>query len=105
MYPNLALPPQPIVTRWGTWIDAAVYYADNFEAVSNFLAELDPTDAISIRRAQVAISNMRLKIDLAFIKANFSCIPKSIKKLENVGLKAADAIKYFKEIRINLETE
>jgi hypothetical protein len=27
--PTLPLPPQPIVTRWGTWLDAANYYCTN----------------------------------------------------------------------------
>jgi len=29
--PNLPLPPQPIITRWGTWLEAVKYYATNFE--------------------------------------------------------------------------
>ncbi|XP_018494596.1 uncharacterized protein LOC100903026 [Galendromus occidentalis] len=31
--PNIGLPPQPVLTRWGTWLAAALYYAENFEAV------------------------------------------------------------------------
>jgi len=29
MYPNLSLPQQPILTRWGTWLKAAIYYMGN----------------------------------------------------------------------------
>jgi len=25
------LPPSPIITRWGTWLKAAIYYSENFE--------------------------------------------------------------------------
>lgn len=28
---NTPLPPEPVLTRWGTWLDAALYYADNFK--------------------------------------------------------------------------
>lgn len=28
--PNIPMPPEPITTRWGTWLEAAVYYAENF---------------------------------------------------------------------------
>lgn len=28
---NIPLPPQPIITRWGTWIEAAIYYAKYYE--------------------------------------------------------------------------
>jgi hypothetical protein len=27
---NLTLPPEPILTRWASWINAAVYYCENF---------------------------------------------------------------------------
>lgn len=27
LYPNLPLPPEPVITRWGTWLRAAFYYA------------------------------------------------------------------------------
>lgn len=39
--PTLALPPQPIVTRWGTWIEAAIYYAENLHEIRIFMNELD----------------------------------------------------------------
>ncbi|XP_028967556.1 uncharacterized protein LOC114828271 [Galendromus occidentalis] len=29
--PGVPLPPQPVLTRWGTWLNAAVYYADHFD--------------------------------------------------------------------------
>lgn len=28
--PNVPIPPEPIVTRWGTWWDATLYYSDHF---------------------------------------------------------------------------
>lgn len=36
MFPNIPLPPRPVITRWGTWIDAAIYYADNFKVYNMF---------------------------------------------------------------------
>lgn len=30
---DIPLPPQPILTRWGTWLDAAIFYAENFEKI------------------------------------------------------------------------
>lgn len=35
MLPNVPLPPQPVLTRWGTWIQAALYYAQHFNEVKN----------------------------------------------------------------------
>jgi hypothetical protein len=29
--PNVLLPPEPVLTRWGAWLNAAVYYANNVQ--------------------------------------------------------------------------
>ena len=31
---NKELPPEPILTRWGTWLKAASFYADNMEGIA-----------------------------------------------------------------------
>ena len=31
--PDVPLPPQPVVTRWGTWFSAALYYAEHLPAL------------------------------------------------------------------------
>jgi hypothetical protein len=33
MFPDLPLVPRPIITRWGTWIEAAIFYSTNFDSV------------------------------------------------------------------------
>lgn len=30
---DLTLPPEPIITRWGTWLSAACFYSDNYEKI------------------------------------------------------------------------
>lgn len=31
--PDVPLPPEPVLTRWGTWIEAAIFYANNFDEI------------------------------------------------------------------------
>lgn len=31
--PDIPLPLQPIITRWGTWLEVAIYYSDNFQGL------------------------------------------------------------------------
>jgi len=31
----MPLPPEPVITRWGTWLNAAMFYADHFETFKN----------------------------------------------------------------------
>lgn len=46
--PNIPLPPEPILTRWGTWLEASEYHAHYFHIFEEFLPGLDPNDAEAI---------------------------------------------------------
>ncbi|KAL4141628.1 hypothetical protein QTP88_004236 [Uroleucon formosanum] len=48
--PGIKLPPEPIITRWGSWIEAAIYYCENFGAIRHVVNCLDENDADSIRK-------------------------------------------------------
>jgi hypothetical protein len=37
MFPELPLPPLPILTRWSSWLEAAKFYAENFNEVKSVL--------------------------------------------------------------------
>jgi hypothetical protein len=41
---TLPLPPQPIVTRWGTWFDAANYYCTNYSEIEKIFNKFDSKD-------------------------------------------------------------
>jgi len=103
MFPDTPTPPQPIHTRWGTWIDAAVYFATHFEKISQFLEKYDPDEAQSIADAKEATSKLNIKKDLAFIKSNFACLSVAIIKIQAKGALCRDAIEIFDSIRPNLE--
>lgn len=74
MSPNLALPPEPIITRWGTWLKAAIYYCDNFDAVKSVINTFDDEDAEAIRLAKQAFACEHIVADLAYIKCNFASL-------------------------------
>lgn len=103
MFPNTTLPPEPVITRWGTWISAANYYTDNFDQIAEFVNQLNATDARCIRKAQRSFSNSRLKVDLAFIKNNFVCLVDAINKLESKSLLLNESLKIFTSVRKYLE--
>lgn len=84
--PQVALPPQPITTRWGTWIEAVCYYANNLEMIRNVLDALDEDDAMSIKISKNLVNDETIKMDLIFISSNYGFLNKSIKKLETSGL-------------------
>ena len=37
MFIDIGLPPQPIITRWASWLKAARYYSDHLPEVRNIV--------------------------------------------------------------------
>lgn len=103
MFPNTPTPPQPIHTRWGTWIEAAIYFALHFEEISTFLDGLDPEDALSIDLAQTVLKKPNIKRDLAFIKSNFECLSTTIVEIQARGALLTDSIRIFESVRPKLQ--
>ena len=83
--PTLPFPPQPIVTCWGTWLDAANYYCTNYSEIEKIFSKFDRKDSSSIKFVQELFS-VTMWRNLAYIKANFCGISKSITLLETVGI-------------------
>jgi len=64
--PGVALPPQPVLTRWGTWLQAASYYFENCEGFKKVIEELEE-DAECVKNAKIIIKNPLLRSQLLFI--------------------------------------
>ena len=79
--PNISLPPEPVITRWGTWINAALFYGEHFDDVKEVVAQLDPHDASCIAAAQRDFDNNSVFQNITMIKAHFKTIPMVIEKL------------------------
>jgi len=47
MGPTIPLPPQPILTRWGTWLEASVYYCEYFQFIKTVIDGFEENDAIA----------------------------------------------------------
>ncbi|PSN40017.1 hypothetical protein C0J52_19004 [Blattella germanica] len=91
MYPEIPLPPKPILTRWGTWLEAVEYYAEHIDFINNVLLALDSEDAVSIDTAKTVACDISVKNDLAHIQHTFSCIIKTLKSLQNRHLSLSES--------------
>ena len=96
--PNLPLPPSPVITRWGTWIEAAMYYAKNLDAIRTVLHALDE-DAASIRQAKDLIELDTVKNNLIFIATNFESIPTIITSLESRTIELPESCRLLMKIK------
>jgi hypothetical protein len=79
--PNIPLPPEPVITRWGTWLNAAVFYAEHFQTIKELILEFERNHNSSIIKCQSILKTTTLQSELAFIKANYD-VSKTITNLE-----------------------
>lgn len=84
--PDVPLPPQPIITRWGTWIKAVVYLSEHFDGLKAVFAELDEGDAASVQIVKNLLEDSSNKKNVYFIASFYSFLPVAIEKLETKGL-------------------
>ncbi|CAH1988080.1 unnamed protein product [Acanthoscelides obtectus] len=93
MAPGLSLPPEPVITRWGTWLNAALFYADNFVKIKDIFLSLD-ADSIALRSCKESI----LGGHLVFIKAHFFMLAKAIMELETTQLSLNDSFRIIEKV-------
>jgi hypothetical protein len=102
--PDLNSPQAPIITRWGTCIDAVSYYAHNYKSIKKVIDSLDPEDASFIQISQNVLSQTNIKEQLAYISTNFKCLSEGINELEKSDLKLVDSIKIVENIISQIKT-
>lgn len=96
--PGLPLPPEPVITRWGTWLVAAIYYTDNYEAIRDIIEEFNSEDAAAIDEAKSIFKKSTIKADLAKIKGNFYFLVPVIKTFQETSMELTDAGKTLKGV-------
>jgi len=94
MAPNLALPPQPILTSWSPWLNSDFYYRDNLEII----LQLNNEDSISIKKER-----FDKNLNLIYIKSNFEIIPSTIKMLESKDYLLSEAMIKIKNAKTTLK--
>lgn len=97
--PTVPLPPEPVVTRWGTWLEAVLFYSENFDGVKKVVSDFDSVDSMAVRQCKEAFEDSSIKKSIAIISTHFSYIPESIKRLETRGLTLNECIQVMEKIR------
>lgn len=100
--PDVALPPEPVLTRWGTWLDAVEYYHRHFDAIKLVVDGLNSEEAQAIARAKAAFNDASVKQDLTHIHTNFSQLSVAIKQLEHAGARFTDAMSIVSDVQDHL---
>lgn len=91
-----------MLTRWCTWLKAAIYYCDNFTEVESVIDSFDSNDSEAIRAAKELFADSRIKRELAYNKTHFAHLVPATIKLETQGLKLSESIHIITSTRDSL---
>lgn len=75
-----ALPPDVVVSRWGTWLTAVLFFADNFEKFGRVVETLTNDSKYADKLKTLFAKKTSLETDLAFIRAYLSFLPAIISR-------------------------
>lgn len=107
-YKDVPVPPRPVLTRWGTWVEAGLYYDRYFDAVHDMVNRLKDSDAAAIPKAKSLLDNPKLAHQLKWLANNLGFLPLIIKQMEEEGLTVQESIGLLDEARekvFNLEVQ
>ena len=71
-----------MLTRWGTWLNAAEYYAKNLVKVREIVNAFEG-DGILVSNAKAAVNDPNVDKLLAEIHRDYQVLPKMIQKIES----------------------
>lgn len=60
----MPLPPTQIITRYGMWLDAVVYYADQLTDVRKVFDKLDSEHAAAIEKCRTLLKDPSIEVNL-----------------------------------------
>ena len=100
----IGYPPQPVPTRWGSWLNAALYYAKNLPEVKA-IVENFVGSGILVTLAKVSLQKSGLTGQLLKIKDLYEClIVKFIEKIERAKYTIQDAVQAIQKLGFGEDT-
>jgi len=97
---GLSLPVKPVLTRWGTWLNAVFYYAENYAKIKEFITELVDSSKVIISAKDLVKSNT-LENSLIEIRG-MSFLTEAISELQNQGLKTCKQLEIIESVKDQL---
>ena len=78
----ISYPPQLVPTRWGSWLNAALYYAKNLHKVKAIVESFVGSEVL-VTQAKDNLQKSGLAGQLLKIKDQYECLAKLIEKMES----------------------
>jgi len=76
---------EPVIMRWGTWLDTALFYSENFSKFKDLVSNQED-NAQSVKKIKTILSTTSIISDLAFTRSHLSHLLNYITQLEEQNL-------------------
>ena len=96
-------PPQPVTTRWGSWLNAALYYAKNLPEVEA-IVESFACSGILVTQAKISLQNSGLAGQLFKTKDQYECLVKLIEKMKSAKYTIKEVAQAIQELDYGEDT-
>ena len=96
-------PPQPVPTRWGSWLNAALYCAKNLPEVNTIVESFVGSGSL-VTQAKVSLQKSGLAGQLLKIKDQYECLVKLIEKMESAKYTITEAVQAIQELDVGEDT-
>ena len=93
----IGYPPRPVPTRWGSWLNAALYCAKNLPEVKAIVKSFVGSE-ILVTQAKVSLQKSGLAGQLLKIKDQYECQVKLIEKMESEKYTTKEAVRAIQEL-------
>ncbi|CAH1107049.1 unnamed protein product [Psylliodes chrysocephalus] len=102
--PGVPLPPKPVITRWGTWLEAVFFYFEHCDEIQLVMSEFNDNISEAIREAKKILKNPKLKQQLAYINGNYKLIVSTITLLERQEVNLCESVKLVGNLKSKIKS-
>ena len=108
LFSDIGPPPTPIITRWGTWLDAVKYYGLNFQLIKSIINEMSG-EGILVTKYKEAIEHLSLHSGIITVLRCCFWFTTLIDQFKGTYIGIIDAIELIedldlREIPLNIKT-
>jgi hypothetical protein len=100
--PGVPLPPEPVITRWGTWIEAVIFNTDHYLGIKTVIGNLNNDSSASVEKCRQMFMLDSVKNDMIFIKSHFTDLVKAITNLEQSNLTLVESLQIVQTVLYKL---
>jgi len=90
-FATIGCPPQPVLTRWGSWLNGALYYAKNLPELKAIVESFEGSGVL-VTQAKLCLQTTRLDSQLLKIKDQYECLVELIETMESAKYTIKEAV-------------